>query len=380
MEALGRLAGGVAHDFNNLLFVIGTYAEDMVKRLTADDRESMEQIQEAVRRATKLTQQLLSFSRQPRGEPMEVDVGRMLTGMHRLLQRLIGEDIVLTVNGATMNITVRAPEGALESAIMNLVVNARDALPNGGNITISMRREAAPDIIPQPAGSGADRWMVLSVEDDGVGMDEETHRRAFEPFFTTKAAGEGTGLGLTLVYALCQQLGGQVTIRSERGRGTSFDLLLPLGAGESGFSIDIPTLTPLPSEEGRILVAEDDPQVRRLVVRVLVKAGFDVDAVEDGQAALERLRDGLQVDLVVSDVVMPKMGGLDLASALRRARIEVPILFMSGYPAHPGQASAPFPPELPILRKPFTAQELRRTVRRMLGRDVATPSPFPKER
>ncbi len=375
MEALGRLAGGIAHDFNNLLFVIGTYADDLVKRLDGEDHESIEQIQEAVRRATKLTQQLLSFSRQPRGDPIDVDVGQMLVGMQRLLERLIGEDIALSVEGATTRMVVRAPEGALESAVMNLVVNARDALPSGGRIKISMRPAPAPAIIPEPAGSGADRWMELTVEDDGLGMDEHTRRHAFEPFFTTKPAGEGTGLGLTLVYALCRQLGGQVTVHSEIDKGTRFELLLPLGGADSGFSVDIPSMTPLPSEEGRVLVAEDDPQVRRLVVRVLRRAGFDVDAVEDGQAAFERLEIGPPVDLVVSDVVMPRMGGLDLAQALRRAKIEVPMLFISGYPANPGQSSAPFPPELPMLRKPFTAQALRQIVRRMLGRAPRTPPP-----
>ena len=379
MEALGRLAGGVAHDFNNLLLVIGTYADDLAKRLDGEDRESIEQVHEAVRRAIKLTQQLLSFSRQPRGEPTDVDVGQMLTRMQRLLHRLIGEDIALSVEGAGIQMIVRAPEGALESAVMNLVVNARDAMPSGGSIRISMRPAPAPEIIPEASASGADRWMVLSVEDDGLGMDEETRRRAFEPFFTTKPTGEGTGLGLTLVYALCQQLGGQVTVDSEVGRGTRFDLLLPLSDAESGFSVDIPSMTPLPSEEGRVLVAEDDPQVRRLIVRVLVKAGFAVDAVNDGMAALERLREGPSVDLVVSDVVMPRMGGLDLAQALRREKIEVPILFISGYPAHPGQATSTFPPELPMLRKPFTAQALRRIVRRMLGRNPITPLPFEPE-
>ncbi len=377
MEALGRLAGGVAHDFNNLLLVIGTYADDLSTRVNGDDGEAVEQVREAVRRATKLTRQLLSFSRQPRGEPVDVDVETILTGMQRMLERLIGEDIDLKVQGARNPLVVRAPEGALESAVMNLVVNARDALPKGGSIRISMRQAPVPRSIPEPAASGADRWMVLSVADDGVGMDEETRRRAFEPFFTTKPAGHGTGLGLTLVYALCRQLGGQVTIESQPGQGTRFDLLLPLGGGESGFSVDIPSMTPLPSEEGRVLVAEDDPQVRRLVVQVLLKAGFDVEAVEDGRIALKRLEEGPPVDLVVSDVVMPNMGGLGLAQALRHRQIQVPLLFISGYPAHPGQTAAPFPPELPMLRKPFSAQALRRTVRRMLGRQPKTPPPTP---
>ena len=378
MEALGRLAGGVAHDFNNLLFVIGTYGDDLARRLEGEDLEAIEQVQEAVRRATKLTQQLLSFSRQPRGESVDVDVGQTLTRMHRLLQRLIGEDIALTVEGTRTRMVVRAPEGALESAIMNLVVNARDALPNGGHVKVAMQLAEAPETIPNVSGSGADRWMRLVVEDDGLGMDDDTRHRAFEPFFTTKPTGEGTGLGLTLVYALCQQLGGQVSIESEPGGGARFELLLPMTEGESGFSVDLPAMTPLPSEEGRVLVAEDDPQVRRLVVKVLAKAGFDVEAVEDGTAALDRLETGPRVDLVVSDVVMPKMGGLDLAQALRRARIEVPVLFISGYPAHPGQ-SVPFPPELPMLRKPFTAQALRRMVRRMLGRNPVTPPPTTTE-
>ncbi len=376
MEALGRLAGGVAHDFNNLLFVIGTYTDDLTRRLEADDQEAIDQIQEAVRRATKLTQQLLSFSRQPRGEPVDVDVGQMLIRMEGLLRRLIGEDIALTVEGTHSRLVVRAPEGALESAVMNLVVNARDALPEGGSIKISMSPERESPQFAKGTQTADARWMRLSVEDDGLGMDESIRRQAFEPFFTTKPTGEGTGLGLTLVYALCRQLGGEVLVDSEAGHGTRFDLLLPLADADGGFSVDVHNMTPLPSEEGRVLVAEDDPQVRRLIVRVLVKAGFDVEAVEDGQAALTRLSEGPPVDLVVSDVVMPKMGGLDLANAIRQAGIDVPILFVSGYPAHPGQASAPFPPGLPMLRKPFTAQALRRQVRQMLGRHPITPVPF----
>ena len=376
MEALGRLAGGIAHDFNNLLFVIGTYTDELAKRLSGDDSEAIEQVREAVRRATKLTQQLLSFSRQPTGEPMDVDISHMITRMQSLLQRLIGEDILLNVEGANTRLVVRAPEGALESAVMNLVVNARDALPNGGTIRVRIRPEPAPNVIPDSSAPAAERWMMLSVEDDGTGMDEQTRRRAFEPFFTTKAVGEGTGLGLTLVYALCRQLGGQISVDTAVDRGTRFDVLLPLVESDSGFSVDLPSMTPLPSEEGRVLVAEDDPQVRRLVVRVLSRAGFDVEAVEDGQAALERLKEGPAVDLVVSDVIMPKMGGLALADALQELENDVKILFISGYPAHPGQASAPFPPDLPILRKPFTAQALRRLVRRMLGRNPVTPPPF----
>lgn len=375
MEALGRLAGGVAHDFNNLLLVIGTYANELSTRLGGEDLEAIQQVDEAVRRAIKLTQQLLSFSRQPRGEPTNVDVGQMLSRLQRLLERLIGEDIALTVHGSRLSLVVRAPEGALESAVMNLVVNARDALPNGGSIRVSMAPSAPPKTVA-PDESASERWMVLAVEDDGEGMDEATRRRAFEPFFTTKPTGEGTGLGLTLVYALCQQLGGEVVVDSEVGRGTRFELFLPLVETESGFSSDLPTLTPLPSEEGRILVAEDDPQVRRLIMRVLTQAGFVVEAVGDGQAALERLVDGPLVDLVVSDVVMPRMGGLELAQALQKADVEVPVLFISGYPAHPGQQSEQFPPELPLLRKPFTAQALRRIVRTMLGRNPMTPPPF----
>ncbi|MEM7676539.1 MAG: ATP-binding protein [Myxococcota bacterium] len=377
MEALGRLAGGVAHDFNNLLFVISTYADELTKRLKGEEYEAVDQIQEAARRAINLTQQLLSFTREPSGKPTDVDVGRMLSRMQALLQRLIGEDIELTVTGVDQRIVVRAPDGALESAVMNLVVNARDAMPSGGSIDISMCLDPDLSRFPQASASKEERWMVLSIHDDGDGMDEQTQHQAFEPFFTTKPTGEGTGLGLTLVYALCRQLGGQVTVHSVLGKGTSFDLLLPVAEGEMPrIATELPSLTPLPSEEGRVLVAEDNPQVRRLLTRVLTMAGFEVEAVSDGDAALHRLREAPPVDIVVSDVVMPKMGGLDLRQALRREGIEVPMLFISGYPAHPGQSSAPFPPELPLLRKPFNAQALRRLVRRMLGRSQDTPPPF----
>ncbi|MEO1337812.1 MAG: histidine kinase dimerization/phospho-acceptor domain-containing protein, partial [Myxococcota bacterium] len=184
MEAVGRLAGGVAHDFNNLLFVIGTYADELTKRLHGEDFEAIDQIQEAARRAINLTQQLLSFTREPSGKPIDVDVGQLLSRMQALLHRLIGEDIELTVSGIEQRIIVRAPDGALESAVMNLVVNARDAMPIGGAIDISMRLDPDLSAFPQASASAEDRWMVLSIHDDGDGMDERTKHQAFEPFFT----------------------------------------------------------------------------------------------------------------------------------------------------------------------------------------------------
>ena len=355
MEAIGQLAGGVAHDFNNILTAILGNSEVLLSSLDEKSplRRQAEQIRKAGLRAASLTGQLLAFSRKQVLQPKVLDLNALVSNLSVMLQRLIGEDVELLVEFEPQLGSVRADPGQLEQVVLNLVVNARDAMPNGGQL--SLRTANVPGRV------------LLEVADTGRGMDAETQARVFEPFFTTKRPGKGTGLGLSTVYGIVTQSGGQVEVESAPGQGSRFRIYLPQVAERAAPGESRPTLLPHPQGRERILLCEDDAQVRDFVRQVLASLGYDVHTAADGEEALRLAGERAHgVHLLVTDVIMPKMNGRELAERLTALRPEVRVLFISGYPGDalsPSGASAPA--ELP-LQKPFSISELAHRVRAIL--------------
>jgi two-component system cell cycle sensor histidine kinase/response regulator CckA len=368
MEAVGRLAGGIAHDFNNLLMVIGGYTEVLLNQLPPDHGlfSKAEAIQQASDRATTLTRQLLAFSRKQLLELKVVDVNAIVSDMERLLRPLIGEDIELTTQLASSIGCTRADAGQLEQVIMNLVVNAKDALPKGGKICI---RTAAVmhDESDRPEHSYIKNgsYVMISVSDSGLGMDRETQARIFEPFFTTKEKGKGTGLGLSTVYGIVKQSGGYVFVQSELGCGTAFTIYLPR-VDEPCDILGRPTVSSASSGGSEtILLVEDEESVRQLVRETLVSRGYQVLEAPNGNEAIAiaaEHKDNLH--LVITDVVMPGLSGHELAQKLLMARPNLKVLYLSGYAQDAFPASEA---HNAFLQKPFTLQSLARKVREVLG-------------
>jgi two-component system, cell cycle sensor histidine kinase and response regulator CckA len=370
MEAVGRLAGGVAHDFNNLLMVISGYTEVLLERLEPGGSltQRVEAIQQAADRATTLTRQLLAFSRKQLLELKVVDVNTIVSDMERLLRPLIGENIELTTRlGASLGRT-RADAGQLEQVIMNLVVNAKDAMPAGGKIRIQTANAVLDDsyrrehtyIRPGP-------YVMLSVSDTGVGMDKETRSRIFEPFFTTKEKGKGTGLGLSTVYGIVKQSGGYIFAHSEVGQGTTFRIYLPRveDAAEPADAVNHSGAGAHGSET--VLLVEDEESVRALVRETLEARGYTVLEAENGETALQIVSASTkQIDLLITDVVMPGMSGRELASQLARSHPQTRVLFLSGYTEDAIIHEGGLEPGTAFLQKPFTLQNLSRRVRDVL--------------
>jgi PAS domain S-box-containing protein len=370
LETIGQLAGGVAHDFNNLLTAVLANLSILDSQLAAGapGREEVRDATLAAERATRLTRQLLTFARQQVVAPRRVDLNESVEAMDRLLGRLIGEHIARDTRLAPGLWPVRIDPGQLEQVLVNLVVNARDAMPGGGALTVATANvvlgsaERSPEAIDVPPGE----WVRLTIEDTGVGMDEATLSRIFEPFFTTKDKGRGTGLGLATVHGTVRQAGGHVRVQSAPGAGTRFTVWLPRDRGGPE-----PKRSPIPAPAlggtETLLLAEDDPQVRAIAVRVLTARGYRVLQAADGLEALRTAdaHDG-RIALLVTDVIMPGLGGRGLAEALRRRRPEIQVLFLSGYPAGGVDVGAAF------LAKPFTPDQLAGAVRELLDRDRET--------
>jgi len=370
MEAVGRLAGGVAHDFNNLLMVIGGYAEVLLAGLDADHplREKAEAIQQASDRATTLTRQLLAFSRKQLLELKVVDVNTIVEDMDRLLRPLIGENVEFSVRLAPEAAHTRADAGQLEQVLMNLVVNAKDAMPAGGKLAIETQnivvdeghRRSQTFIRPGP-------YVMLSVSDTGMGMDRDTQSRIFEPFFTTKEKGKGTGLGLSTVYGIVKQSGGYVLVQSEKGRGAAFHIYLP--RVEAVAEKHVPAAKPevLGGTE-TVLLVEDEDSVRLLVRDTLAAKGYQVVPAENGEAGLAAAaRHQGKIDLIITDVVMPGMGGRELVKQLAQLRPETRVLYLSGYTEDAILSEGTIERGAAFLQKPFTLQNLSRKVREVLG-------------
>jgi PAS domain S-box-containing protein len=370
MEAVGRLAGGVAHDFNNLLMVIGGYSEVLLAGLRSDNplHDKARAIQLAADRATTLTRQLLAFSRKQLLELKVVDVNVVVRDMERLLRPLIGENIELITELAPQAPHTRADAGQLDQVLMNLVVNAKDAMPGGGKLTIRTQTTTVDDkhgCEPQFIRPG--RYVMLSVSDTGAGMDRETQSRIFEPFFTTKEKGKGTGLGLSTVYGIVKQTGGYVVVQSEPGCGTSFHIYLSQVEGLADHKAVSAPVGALGGTE-TILLVEDEESVRELVRDTLTAKGYTVVEAENGEAGLAAAAQHKgSIDLVISDVVMPAMGGRELARQLIASRPGIKILYLSGYTEDTLVEEGLAENEAGFLQKPFSLQTLARKVKEILS-------------
>jgi signal transduction histidine kinase/ActR/RegA family two-component response regulator len=370
MEAIGKLAGGVAHDFNNVLTAIMGYAHLTARRLGSDEAalRDIEQILLASERAAILTRQLLAFSRRDVLQPRVLDVNEIIRDTGTMLRRLIGESIELVIAPREGLWPVKADRGHLEQVVMNLAVNARDAMPQGGRLTIEtanveLGEVYAGDEIGLPAGE----YVSLAVSDSGSGMDEETKSRIFEPFFTTKGPGSGTGLGLSTVYGIVQQWRGAIQVYSDIGWGSSFKVYLPRAAG----AVEAPRARSKPGDYPRgtetILLAEDQDTVASVIVTTLQLCGYKILVTKNGIDAMTiaESHDGT-IDLLISDIVMPAISGHELAERFRHARPDAKILFVSGYAEQGVSGQTLTSSQAAFLAKPFTPDALARRVREVL--------------
>jgi PAS domain S-box-containing protein len=376
METIGRLAGGVAHDFNNLLMVIKGYCELLLEQGgISDGSPQLERISKAADQAASLTQQLLAFSRKQVMQPKVFNLNTLVWSAEKMLSRLISENVeMVTVTAKNLG-TIRADPGQIEQVILNLVINARDAMPDGGTITLETANIELDDSYAQGhLGAVPGSYVMLSVTDNGLGMDEETQAHIFEPFFTTKELGKGTGLGLSMVYGIVKQSGGYIWVHTAIGKGSSFRVYLP-----RVFEHEQELASPFPASQktaGKetILLVEDDPLVRGLALEILKTRGYSVLVAERPEAALEICRQHAgKIDLVLTDVIMPGMNGREMADEIIAMRPEVGLLFMSGYTdtvvvrnGNAGRVTS-------FLQKPFSPTVLGRKVREMLDELEGTP-------
>jgi two-component system cell cycle sensor histidine kinase/response regulator CckA len=371
VEAVGRLAGGIAHDFNNLLTAILGYGDLLHAKLDGHEllRGEVDGIRKAAERAASLTRQLLAFSRRQVLNPTVLNLNAVVGDMEKMLQRMIGEDVELVTRFDPLLGSVKADRGQIEQVLMNLVVNARDAMADGGRLVIETANVvldegyAARHVAAEPGS-----YALLSVTDSGAGMDDETHRRAFEPFFTTKEPTKGTGLGLSTVYGIVKQSGGYVWLYSEPGSGTTVKVYLPLvdepAAEERPVSPPAAALSAGASET--ILLVEDEEIVRSLARTTLEAAGYHVIEAGSGEEALLLAREPAEIDLLLTDVVMPGMNGRELAQHVTATRPGLSVLYTSGYSEEAITHQLPLDPRAAFLEKPFTAYALTRTVRDVL--------------
>jgi two-component system cell cycle sensor histidine kinase/response regulator CckA len=373
MEAIGRLAGGVAHDFNNILSVVLSYCSLIHENLRADDpmREDIEEITKAGQRAADLTKQLLLFSRQQVVETKVIDLNDVLANMDKMVRRIVGEDVdVRSIVPKPLG-RVRADPGSIEQVIMNLVVNARDAMPTGGKLTMETADVVLDeDFAPAYAGAKAGPYVMLAVTDTGVGMDQATQARIFEPFFTTKEVGKGTGLGLSTVFGIVQQSGGTIRVESAASRGTSFKVYLPR-VDEKLDSERLPVAPRTLHGTETILLVEDEDQLRVVARGILQRYGYHVvEARDGGEALLLCKHQTSKIHLLLSDVVMPKMSGPELAKRLVKERPQMRVLCMSGYTDDSVFRHGMVDAQFAFLQKPFTPESLARRVREVLDASV----------
>jgi len=376
MEAIGLLVGGIAHDFNNILTVIMSNAGLLYQAFPAEaegERANLEQIMSAAERGGVMIKKLLGFGRREKLVRDPVNLGRVVRDLTGMLHRLIPENIQILVDAGDSAGTVLADIGAIEQMILNLATNARDAMPDGGTLRVECRRErldAGYHATHPWVGPG--EYGCILVSDTGVGMDENTKRQIFEPFFTTKPVGEGTGLGMAMIYGLVKQHAGFVHVYSEPGKGTVVKLYFPATRqGEDRAVAAVKQGTGVPGGTETILVVEDEDAIRRSTKRVLDKCGYTTVAARDGEEALEIFaQHGSKIDLIITDLVMPKLGGRQLYDALRQEGNDVKFILTSGYTAEEVYESAAFEPVVPFLNKPWSLTELAQCVRDVLDEDA----------
>ena len=370
IEAIGRLSGGIAHDFNNLMGVIIGYTEALQKKIKPDDpfREPIDEIQHAGKRAAALTQQLLAFSRKQVLEPRILDLNAIVTDVERMLGRLIGENIELKIEASRPVGLVKADPTQIEQVLINLAVNARDAMPQGGKLTIESSNVELDDgaarrhryIVPGD-------YILLKVSDTGCGMDDKVRAHIFEPFFTTKEKGKGTGLGLATVYGVIKQSGGYVFVESEPGKGSTFEIYLPRVEAAVDKPVERKRVGKIVRTHQTVLVVEDEPALLKITRNMLRETGFTVYEAANAQQALEIVRrKELHIDLLLTDVIMPGMSGRALADALNSLRPETRVLYMSGYTDGEIATQGVLETGTSILRKPFTQEDLLRSVDEVL--------------
>jgi PAS domain S-box-containing protein len=368
MEAIGRLAGGIAHDLNNWLTVIIGYAEMMLEDPAHKGaREGLEEILSASRAATGVTRNLLTFSRKQVVQFRIIDLNQVVTEFHQLVQRIIGETIQVQIELSPDPLRTKADSTQIQQVLMNLAVNARDAMPKGGRLTVRTARISMDEELLPGANANEGEYATVTVSDTGVGMSVDVRERLFEPFFTTKESGKGTGLGMAVVYGIVKQLGGYITVDSEPGRGTTFTMFFPVAEGAASAAEERPTGSVAPSTDGertRVLLVEDEEPVRTLTKLILERAGYDVVAAATGEEALELFEHSPQpIALVLTDIVMPGISGPEMLARMTRMRA-IPALLMSGYPDQEDVVGSAESTRL--IPKPFTADVLTSAVREAL--------------
>jgi PAS domain S-box-containing protein len=374
MEAIGQLAGGVAHDFNNILTVILGYANllSMKNNFSDTDKEAMEHIITAAEKAAQLTSGLLAFSRKQVMDPKPVNLNDIVQQVQKFLVRIIGEDIKLKAVFNDATLLVMADAGQIEQILMNLAANARDAMPDGGELTIETSLQEIDGAFVQSYDCGKPgRYALISISDNGCGMDDETRIRIFEPFFTTKGVGKGTGLGMAIVHGIVSQHNGFVYVYSELGRGIVFKIFIPLIEAEKMTAMANLDVEPPVGGMETLLVVEDDVSVRKVVEDVLTNYGYNIITAEDGQDAVEQFAvNGSRVQLILMDMVMPRKSGLEAYQEIKRLRNDVRVLFMSGYTADFIKSRGELDSSADLLMKPANPSELLRKVREMLDREA----------
>ena len=372
MEAIGRLAGGVAHDFNNLLTIILGYGQVVADILEPEHpcAGAVTEVLKAGDRAAALTQRLLAFSRKQVLNPVVLDLNSMVSGIEGMLRRLIGEDVRIAVTLDDTLYRVEADPSQIDQVVMNLAVNARDAMPGGGELRITTYNKNVEAATAEQYGVQAGLFAVLSVSDTGTGMDPAIQARIFEPFFTTKELGKGTGLGLSTVYGIVKQSGGYLTLQSEVGRGTTFTVHLPAASVDSATAVHTAAEAPVGQASGKILLVEDEEALRELTHRMLTDVGYQVVDCESASKALLMSADDLHTfDLLVTDVVMPGISGAELAGTLTSRLPKLKVLYMSGYTEHPLLGKGQFSGDT-LLNKPYTRAQLLSKVQAVLASPV----------
>ena len=370
IEAIGQLTGGVAHDFNNVLQIIAGYCEVLELKLPEENQKYLAEIAKAAHRASTLTGQLLAFSRKQILRPQVVDTKDIVQSMQKMLERAIGEDIELRTFIDPNTGDFLADPGQMEQVLLNLAVNARDAMPSGGQLTIETSNRTFDEAyVRDHPGARAGQYVHIAVSDTGIGMDQETLSHIYEPFFTTKEVGKGTGLGLSTVYGIVKQSEGYINCYSEPGKGTTFTIYLPLTLEKADKSPAAASITTAPKGTETILLVDDDSAVRSVARIALEEAGYIVIEASEGEEALAAvLARNMTVDLLVTDVVMPRMSGRELARRLQEILPKLRVLYASGYTANVISLQGILEAGLDFLQKPFSSLELLTKVREILDR------------